>query len=408
MTLIYVHGVKVRSPDHGIGLEASFQRWLAPRMVPSGKVEYRPVFWGDAAARFRWNLATRPKTKLIKQGQGGFPPVGGLRSLDSVVLSSAAVAPVAGGPVLGGGAAASTPSTPPLNTLPAKDRPDFLADLYLAAAPAARSQDPLAEAPELAAVAVAADEVAGEWEQIIAGSPTDEDRVARLLKSMHGKVGGGLIMAGGFEDWMIKAGEWVKRRGSMPFDGLSVLAGELRPMANEFVANFLGDVLIYLNERLSPAAGPGEIPRRVLDALAEAQAHKVATGEPIIVVSHSMGGQLIYDAVTHFAAADPRLKDLEIDHWISYGAQVGFFAELGLFLGQPVTAPGQKLPLPPHAKRWTNYYDTNDLVGFIMEPVFEGVKDIEYDTGYGLALAHTGFLARPSFFETIAGRIAAK
>ena len=40
-----------------------------------------------------------------------------------------------------------------------------------------------------------------------------------------------------------------------------------------------------------------------------------------------------------------------------------------------------------------------------MSPVFDGVQDVEYDTGYGLAFAHNGFLARPSFFEALADRI---
>jgi hypothetical protein len=33
------------------------------------------------------------------------------------------------------------------------------------------------------------------------------------------------------------------------------------------------------------------------------------------------------------------------------------------------------------------------------------VTDLEYDTGYGLAFAHTGFLARPSFFQELADRL---
>ena len=61
--------------------------------------------------------------------------------------------------------------------------------------------------------------------------------------------------------------------------------------------------------------------------------------------------------------------------------------------------------MPARVKAWTNYYDVNDLVGFVMEPVFEGPKDLAYDTGYGLFFAHTGLLARPSFFRAIADRL---
>lgn len=101
------------------------------------------------------------------------------------------------------------------------------------------------------------------------------------------------------------------------------------------------------------------------------------------------------------------LEDLQVDHWISRGAQVSFFAELNSLRGQKDAmkiAPG-KLARPSSVLAWTNYFDRNDLVGFIMEPVFDCVVDIKYDTGYGLAFAHTGFLARPSFFTQVAMRL---
>ena len=81
---------------------------------------------------------------------------------------------------------------------------------------------------------------------------------------------------------------------------------------------------------------------------------------------------------------------------------MSFFAELRLLLDQPEIPEGSKLQRPVCVDAWTNFYDLNDLVGFIMAPVFEGVTDKEYNTGYGLAFAHTGFLARPSFFKGMA------
>jgi pimeloyl-ACP methyl ester carboxylesterase len=142
---------------------------------------------------------------------------------------------------------------------------------------------------------------------------------------------------------------------------------------------------------------------RVLDALAHAHVRKKQTREQIVVITHSMGGQLFFDAINYYAALDARLAGIEIDHWITCGSQVSFFAELGLFKAQPsATAAPNKLPRPAAVLRWTNYYDTNDVLGFVMEPVFDGVRDEPYDTGYGLAYAHSGFLARASFFETVA------
>ncbi len=206
---------------------------------------------------------------------------------------------------------------------------------------------------------------------------------------------------GGFEDWLTKAGETLHRAVTWPADATGTVFAELRPTLHEFIAYFIGDVVVYLNERGTPQA-PGEIPKRLLAALLKAHVRKKQTGEKIVVITHSMGGQLFYDAVTRFAPADTNLADLKIDHWITCGSQVSFFAELRLLLDQPEIPEGSKLQRPVCVDAWTNFYDLNDLVGFIMAPVFEGVTDKEYNTGYGLAFAHTGFLARPSFFKGMA------
>src|SRR5262249_23820674 len=151
-----------------------------------------------------------------------------------------------------------------------------------------------------------------------------------------------------------------------PADAVSTVFAELRPSANEFIAYFFGDVFAYLNTRMDDHGVAGKIPQRVISALKEANSHKNKTGERIIVVTHSMGGQLLYDAITFFASNEPDLADLKIDHWISCGCQVSFFAELGLFKGQPETKKPEKLPRPQKVLAWTNYYDQNDLVGYIM------------------------------------------
>lgn len=403
MTIVYIHGVKVRDPAHGQALERPFRRWIEPALdVGNAACTYQPVFWGDIAAKFRWELESRPKTVLLRQGaEGGFAGLGSLREAGRQSPLDRPAATMVNGPVLGGPSTKIETAIPPLSSVPPAQRADFLADLYLAARPR-KAQDPVAEEPAVAALADASAIVAANWNTIISQRQTESDRAAALMQAVEvALTGDALIQQGGFEDWMTRAGETLKRAASWPADAVSTFFSELRPVANEFVAYFIGDVLAYLNTREA-----GEIPLRVLDALQKAQARKKETGERIVVVTHSMGGQLFYDAATFFALREPALVGLEIDHWISCGSQVSFFAELGLFMGQPGIAKPQKLKRPDCVKAWTNFYDRNDLVGFIMQPVFDGVDDIEYDTGYGLAFAHTGFLARPSFFEAIAQRVA--
>lgn len=407
MTIIYVHGVKVRDPQHGIELGKSFLKWLTPKLSVAGAAPgYEPVYWGDLAATFHWNLASRPRTALL--GQGGaddFAGLGSLRGASNVTLfDHQAAAPVAAGPVLGAPVPAAQRPMPPLAAIPPDKRADFLADLYLACLPT-KDGDPIVDSPEVAGLAAAAQSVAERWDAIFAAEANDEARVRKFVAEVDAALkGGNLIAQGGFADWMQRAGEVLRRAASFPGDAVSTVLGEARPVMNEFVAYFTGDVFTYLTRRGDKGA-LGPIPTRVLAALRRAQERKKATGEKIVIVSHSMGGQLIYDALSYFADGDAVLGDVEIDHWITCGSQVSLFAEMQLFLGQPDTPAGAKLPMPARVNAWTNYYDVNDLVGFVMEPVFEGPKDLAYDTGYGLFFAHTGFLARPSFFRAIADRL---
>jgi hypothetical protein len=260
----------------------------------------------------------------------------------------------------------------------------------------------------MAAVASAAADVAARWPEITAGLAGDDACAPALLEEVDRELEGGtLIPAGGIEDWLSKAGEILRRATSAPGDLVSTAFAEARPAINDFLANFIGDVFTYQSTRDSVGGGPGPIPQRVLRALVSAHKRRQSNGERIIVVTHSMGSQLFFDAVTFYVAAVPELSGLVVDHWISCGCQVSFFAELGLLRGQPPTRAPDRLKKPGNVLRWTNYFDRNDLVGFVMRPVFDDkdVEDIEYDTGYGLALAHSGFLARPSFFASMAKAI---
>ena len=416
MSIIYIHGVKVRKPDHGIALGKPFARWLGPKLAVNGEaVDYQPVYWGNAAAKFRWNLRSRPKTAILRAGGvDGFAGLGSLREASGLTpLDSAARPAAVSGPVLSRtpGELPRAPAAPPLSSVPRDKRADFLADLYLVLQPRDKARDkegddPIAEDPWLAALADAAAEVAAAWDTIAAREVTDDARAARMVSAIDARLSNATLLAqGGFSDWMNRAGETLRRAAVWPGDAVSTVFGELRPVVNEFVAYFIGDVLAYVSERGTDAA-PGIIPSLVLNALRTAHLRKQASGEKIVVVTHSMGGQLLYDALTYYAPHDPTLAGLSVDHWISCGAQVSLFAELALLMGRPadVAAP-RKLPRPAAVAAWTNFYDRNDLVGFIMAPVFEGVTDLEYNTGYGLAFAHTGFLARPSFFEAAATRL---
>src|SRR4051794_5588060 len=120
MTIVYVHGVNVRSPEHGVELGSSFLRWLGPKIATGSDPVYEAVYWGDAASRFRWGLKSRPRTFLLGQGgTEGFAGLGSLReaSPDAPIPGQTTVADV--GPVLApAGTGVTVSVAPPLSSVP--------------------------------------------------------------------------------------------------------------------------------------------------------------------------------------------------------------------------------------------------------------------------------------------------
>jgi hypothetical protein len=226
-----------------------------------------------------------------------------------------------------------------------------------------------------------------------------------------------------------KKPEWLKSFGTNLLEGLdryaelpgfimTRAAAEVRSPLNSLVTTFIGDVFTYIRER-GTWENPGPIPQRALDALLKAsemqksqmaQAGPNAEKEPLVVLSHSMGGQIAYDLVTHFLPNDPKYKDVYIDFWCASASQVGFFEELKLFLASDEkysARSGKRVPRPDksHLGYWWNVWDHNDFISYSAKNIFEGVEDSVYNTGMFLSDAHGGYLVRPSFFRQFAGKL---
>ena len=93
------------------------------------------------------------------------------------------------------------------------------------------------------------------------------------------------------------------------------MGGVRRPFAG-VLPIFVGDILRYLDGRGRPGA-PGPVIERVVEGLREAAA-AAAPGEPLVVLTHSMGGQLVYDTLTAF---DPGVR---VDFWCASGGPVSY------------------------------------------------------------------------------------
>ncbi len=124
-----------------------------------------------------------------------------------------------------------------------------------------------------------------------------------------------------------------------------------------------------------------------------------------------MGGQIVYDCITHFMPRHCELKRTVVDYWVATASQVGLFEELGLLIEQhPDTGTGKgRVPFPsPHRLRhWWNVWDHVDPLSFTADPVFKGVKDEPYSSGGIFLAAHGNYLSRGSFFRKFRENLAA-
>ena len=174
-----------------------------------------------------------------------------------------------------------------------------------------------------------------------------------------------------------------------------------RSAAHRQASLFLGDIGVYLNER-GTRDRPGPIIEEVIEGLEQARAHQRDGDDKLIVVAHSMGGNIAYDVLTHFQS------DFEVDVLVTVGSQVGLLEELKLFVESDHGLPNQqqrRVPRPTNVRCWLNVFDPNDMLGYATARIFDGVIDCSYSTGKGLLAAHSMYLARPSFHHRLGERI---
>ncbi|MFM6850719.1 MAG: hypothetical protein ACKOVB_16625 [Terrabacter sp.] len=186
------------------------------------------------------------------------------------------------------------------------------------------------------------------------------------------------------------------------------LATSLRRPVEDFVPVFLGDVMTYVATR-GTAQAPGPIVERVLAGLEAAAFAAESRDEPLVVLTHSMGGQVVYDIVTHFLPRMPEHHGVRIDFWCAAASQVGYFEELGLFLESAPDRGSGPTPYPPsqHLGGWWNVWDHADLLSFRAEGIIEGVDDSAFFAAGTLATDHYRYLRNVDFYRTFAGKVRA-
>ncbi|WP_169800174.1 hypothetical protein [Streptomyces aurantiacus] len=401
--MVFVHGVGNRGGTL-YQRRSTYQELLARVFLlpavsddPASTPVFAPL-WGDAAAHARWRHASVPGRDVESLG-------GAVSDLDQDVVDAALEAVRWG---------RCEPDTLLLE-LAAQGLEDAVAVLFAALPGAVGDIGALTRAAHVAVQVLAylrtqeglhpeADSaVRHPW---LASLRNDRELVTRLLQESEGYA---FLPDGtpsrkraprrpevlGPEGLLATVG-WLRRKAVSAAQ--RPLRSRLFPALSDTVTACLGDILVYLKERGS-VAEPGPIVR-IVGATLDAAAEHRGDGDPLVVVAHSMGGNIVYDLLTHFR------PDLAVDILVTVGSQVGYFEELKLFHASDDRIPNAdepKVALPTTIGRWVNVVDLNDPLAFRAAPVFAGVEDYRIPTG--ALWAHSGYLNEPGFYERVAGRL---
>jgi hypothetical protein len=431
MPILYIHGVNTRSRDGFFEIEPLLRRLVAPALATdAGDVPIDDYFWGDLGIRLAWGGLSRPRTRLLGQGAEDsqidlvtrtISADENRASIAKLPASASTHLPSGGLVSSGGGRSSASRPLPHLRNLSATELSDLLcviiADVFEERAerePTARQQ----LARDKAIVLLAADAAAhDERTHVMLANESPEQQLQIVLARVHQEADRRhetSLAAMGFGDFWSgvrdRMGEALDRSDDRLAYFASVLVAEKRPKLTDLVGNFLGDVFIYLKDRDNPASTPGKILNGLIAALEKCQiAKSERQGEPLVVLTHSMGGQLIWDAVTWLLPKQQSTKDVRIDFWCAMASQVGFFEEAKLFAASDsVHGPGKPVPFPSaHLGTWWNVWDPNDFLSFTAKDICAGVDDGSYDSGSSLIAAHGGYFKRPSFYRQLAKKIAA-
>jgi hypothetical protein len=362
MALVYVHGIGNRPgrkyDDAARRREGLFRTVLLPAVRPNlATATISAPFWGGLTAPPRWNLAS-----LHHRGVEHLGP----ETDDRDVLAE---------------------QVPSLLSVARSSVADAVDALYSLADPGADGDDELVGCAPLilgylakreALYAREAEDVRYPWLRDVQDDYAFVDRlVAEMSEPPEVEtLGGGRKV----RDLLIAAARRL--------NPAAPAVGATRRLVSTNTALLFADVLQYLALR-GTREQPGEIVSLVARAIEEADA-------PRIVIAHSMGGNIVYDVLSHYR------PDLRVDVFVTVGSQVGLFEELSLFResGSGVTA----VPKPPAVGHWLNVVDAADPLSFRIGPVFDGGQDYTYPTG--ALWAHAAYLRQPGFHARVGRRIA--
>ncbi|MER6187906.1 hypothetical protein [Streptomyces sp. NPDC001652] len=373
MPIVFVHGVATRRLPGYVKSEAARAALMRCFLMPAmDQASFFAPYWGGRAAVFAWEHASLPEGDEEVFGPGEETPA-----------------------ILLGEVWESEP--PPDDRVVLQVARNSFADgIDLLFGTAAVDVDP-EEADGFARLAVRAAQLTRPaW---LDTARNDDEVINRLAEDLGGSTSEEEVF--GPDQALARVYEGLSRiRGAAGRMAGRLAVKALRPSLNRSASMFLGDILVYLRQREQLGAD-GPIVTTIATDLHRAREACTADDPQLIVIAHSMGGNIVYDLLSDLR------PDLSCDVLVTVGSQIGVFAELGLFDAVPAPAnpATDRIPKPPGVGRWINVFDLNDILGFATERIFDGVRDFRYSTGKGAFAAHSTYFVRPSFYDRLAARL---
>lgn len=425
MPVVFIHGVATRKGntyDRDVAVrDELIRRMLVEPLYPgqSGMAIVSP-YWGDLAVRHYWAQATVPQVDLLED-LGASDAVTAadlevgdlLTEMGETSLRSAwnkdpqrAVEALLA-PIIHGEGSVLRPGDLPAGTT---EHASGEVDGRVLVAGALVAADPSVDlavrnaASEDDALAIITQEISTHAEQLGAATAQSGSNAATTEAGALESLG-----PAWFDTLRNRIGAVVDRAKNAPGRAATVAAlDRYRDALHQNITLFTGDVFVYLLRR-GEAGAPGPIVDLVVKAIAEAPRQRA--DEPLIVLTHSMGGNIFYDLLTTY---QPTLK---VDLWVSAGGQVGQFEEMKLFKASTRTDPPAP-PMPPkvsalggRVRTWLNVYDPADVLSFLVEPVFVDtdpgvhIRDLKFKSGVSALTAHGAYFRRATFYELLRNEI---
>lgn len=375
MPIVFVHGVAVREGPQYKRLaslrDGFFRATFAPPDARDRLVVLNP-YWGGQAANFRWGMRSLPSHPLEPFGSDDLE----LR----VMLSETVHLDSAGQDVLLRAVRDSSPSS-------------AIDALWLSSAYAAEPKD-------CVAFALAGNDALGLLEdQEVRTTTAKMRRDSELVNYLAVKLRApdGSTETFGSTNFFETLSVGLAKLGQSI---TNVPVSALRPKLNEMVTRFVGDVFTYINERGDPR-DPGPIVRIVMADI-QAAASRSGPKDPLVIVAHSMGGNIAYDILTSF------LPDVYCHLFLTVGSQVSLFEEMKLFRASDRSIPNETTPQvakPRNIGKWINVLDRVDILSYVMAPVFSGVTDFDFLSNWSPLAAHGSYFYGPSFYQRLRHRV---